>query len=161
MNQALTPTRTLNQRQAQFVEAYVELGDPHRAALQVGYATTTAVAASSQILNLPHVALAIARAVRQRLVAAAPMALKLLIATVQDENCPRRVRVEAARHLLDRAGHVPAKARPVDSGSATPLHELSTDQLRALATKLEDEIAGRARDVTETPVEDASVDVLG
>jgi hypothetical protein len=60
-----------------------------------------------------------------------------------------RVRLEASKAWLDRAGLVaPAPPKEDKNMVEKPLHEMTLEELRALADKLEGELAGRA-----TPVE--------
>jgi phage terminase small subunit len=151
-------TRTLNQRQTDFVGFFVETGDAHQAALLTGYAEGTARTAGTEILALPHIALAIARAARLRLARGVPLALNTLehlVGKAQSE----KVRLDAAKAVLDRAGLVPPKDQEDRSTIATPLHEMTTEDLRAMVHRLEDELVGRAKTVTSEP--DSIADVVG
>jgi Terminase small subunit len=147
MNEITIP-RPLNERQAEFVCRYVAGGNAHQAAVASGYAEGTARNAATQLLESPAIALAIAQAARLRLARGAPLAintLEHLMTKAQSE----RVRLEASKAWLDRAGLVPPAPPKEDPNMVEkPLHEISTEELRALANKLENEIAGRA-----TPVE--------
>jgi phage terminase small subunit len=157
MNQALA-TRTLNDRQADFVAAYVEIGEATAAAIAAGYSAATARVASTQILSLPHIALAISRAARLRLARGVPLALNTLEYLVE-KAVSEKVRLDASKALLDRAGIVPPKAQENPNGIEKPLHEMSMDELRAMANRLEDELAGRAKVVTDVP--DPVAELLG
>jgi phage terminase small subunit len=146
----ISPLKTLNERQAAFVKEYVAGGDPHRAALAAGYAEGTARVAGTQILEMPNIALAIARAARIRLARGVPMALgvlEYLAAKAKSE----KIRLDAATRILDRAGIVPPKPPKEQSEFEKPIHEMNLAELRVRAARLEDEIAGRARVVTDTP----------
>ena len=80
---------------------------------------------------------------------------------MQNETVSPKVRLDGAKILLERAGHVaPRPTLPADTGE-TPLHEMTTDELRALAGRLEDEIAGRAKVVPGAMAPAASVDLVG
>jgi phage terminase small subunit len=151
-------TRELTHRQSEFVAAFVESGDAHQAALSAGYAAATARTAGTEILGIPHVAQAVAQAVRERLVVSAPMALRVIEMLMNNDTISPKVRLDAAKAVLDRAGFVPPRPRNESNSGEKSLHEMSVDELRDMAAKLEDEIAGRAKDVSSTttaaPVED-------
>jgi phage terminase small subunit len=147
----LTPLRNLNARQAEFVKSYVEGGNAHAAALAVGYSEGTARCAGVQILELPHVALAISKAVRLRLASAAPMALNVLM-HLAEKGVSERVRMESASRLLDRAGHVPPRPDDNQNKPDAPLHEYTIEQLNEI-------IAGRAKNVTPSP--DPAEELIG
>jgi phage terminase small subunit len=149
--QHLAPLRTaLSQRESDFVPLFVEHGDAHRAALAAGWPESTARAAGTEILNRPSVALAIARAARLRLARGVPMALGVL-EYLAEKAKSEKVRLDAATRMLDRAGIVPPKPPNEQSEFEKPLHEMNLAELRVRAARLEDEIAGRARVVTDTP----------
>jgi hypothetical protein len=92
--------------------------------------------------------MAIVQAARLRLARGAPLAintLEHLMTKAQSE----RVRLEASKAWLDRAGLVPPAPPKEDKNMVEkPLNELAIEELRALADRLESELAGRA-----TPVE--------
>src|SRR5262245_8849979 len=96
MKKSELTTRHLTDLQARFVEFYVESGNPHQAALLAGYAPATARTAGTEILKVPHVAQAVARAVLQRLASSAPMALHVLEYLAQNEDVSEKVRLDAA-----------------------------------------------------------------
>jgi phage terminase small subunit len=156
---AFAHARTLNQRQSDFVGRFVEHGDAHKAALEAGYAPATARTAGTEILQLPHIAAAVGRAVHKRLVSGAPLALRIVETLMKDETVSAKVRLDAAKTILDRAGYIAPKAKEGRSDTETPLHEMSTEELRAMAARLEHEIAGRAKLVSA--VEYAVPDLVG
>ncbi len=97
-------------------------------------------------MESPAVAMAVVQA-RLRLARDIPMALGTL-EHLAEHAVSEKVRLEAAVKLLDRAGIVPPAPPKEDPNMPEkPLHELSTEELRALAARLEDEIAGRARPI--------------
>jgi hypothetical protein len=107
-------------------------------------------------LRLPHVAHAVALAVHKRLVASAPMALAIIEELARNADSPK-VRLDAAKTLMDRAGHVPPRVADIVRPYETPLNEMSVEELKALATRLEDEVVSRATvvsSVTDLPVEE-------
>jgi hypothetical protein len=138
------PLKPLDPRQAEFVRLLAEGGgDAYAAAIQAGYAENTAKGVVANLLSKANVALAIARAVRPRLASTIPMALGVLENLAQ-HAVSEKVRCDAAKSLLDRAGIIAPKAREDRSAIETPLHELTAEELRALAYKLDGELASRA-----------------
>ena len=87
------------------------------------------------------------RAMRQTIdVLAAPYALAVMRRAMLSDS--ERIRVDAARSILDRAGYaapLPEQAR--ERG----LSELSPDELRALISGLQSELSDHARPVVVEP----------
>ena len=75
---------------------------------------------------------------------AAPIAVKTLLAMVADEDKPDRIRIDAAKTILDRAGYVAPKAADAPSGAEKALHEMTRDELAERADRLQKEISERA-----------------
>jgi phage terminase small subunit len=143
----------LNARQFAFVKEYMEGATPHQAALKAGYAEGTARVAGTQLLEHPNIAHAIAFEVRRRFVTGAPTALRVL-EWLMEHSPSHKVRLDAAKTILDRAGHVPPAPPKEDPNTLEkPLNELSLEELRAKVDQYEKELTGRARDVTPDPGE--------
>jgi hypothetical protein len=170
MSKELATKFELTEMQAQFVHHVSEGIDPHRAVALAGYETSNAYSRAHDLLRAPHVLAAIHTEVRRKLVAGAPIALSVIERLVKDEATPPKIRLDAAKTLLDRAGHIAPRAI-VDKGThELVLNELSIGELRQLADKLESELAGRAKDVSgasddpagtqSTGIESAVRDVL-
>jgi len=137
----------VTERQEAFVHAFIELGDPHKAARAAGFKGWFARNAAATLMARPNVLLAIVQAARGRLVRSVPLALGSLEHLVEKANS-ERVRLEAAKALLDRAGLVPPAPSKDDSNTPDKLlHELTQDQLRAFINKYETEAARRARPI--------------
>lgn len=81
----------------------------------------------------------------------APAALDYLIRLVKDEKASERVRADAAKTLLDRAG-MAAKAAEGKELDDRALADMSKEELRAMMERAQRELAERA-----TPVIDATV----
>src|SRR5215470_16344145 len=148
-----TRIQELNAQQRAFVESFIEHGDARRAAKEAGYKETVVRTADLQMLGAPRIAFAIAMAARGRLARAVPMALNTLEYLAQNAQS-EKVKLDASKAILDRAGLVPP-APPKEDKNVTEksLNELTLEELRALADKLESELAGRA-----TPVESLRYD---
>ncbi len=122
--------------------------DPKDAAIKAGYSIVSAREIAYDLLQSPAILVAVQISVAQQLASAAPAALKLLRDVVQDERCDKRLRVVCAKTILDRAGHIAPKAAAPGAAGDVPLNEMSMTDLRALADKLEGELADRAKDVS-------------
>lgn len=148
-----------------FAIKFAETGCPDKSLKASGYAGPDKPRQILRYLSSARIALAIQIAVRKRLVQNAPMALGVVESIATNPEISPKVRLDAAKTLLDRAGHIAPKA--IDGAkdtTNTPLHEMSTDELRRMASDLESEIAGRAKDVsraTAAPIEQQVIDLIG
>lgn len=133
-------TQGLSETFRKFLDAYCEFGTIARAAEVSGVSPSH----GHYILNRPSVQAALILEVKRRLLAAAPMAMRTMI-TLAESAVSERIRKEAAKDILDRAGFGTPKAREREEGAELTLTEMTIDQLKDLAGKLEDEISGRAK----------------
>jgi hypothetical protein len=129
--------RDLTDQQATFVLHYTStdgcIGNATAAARAAGYSEAHARDMGYQLLAKPHVRAAVDEANRRRLSGpAATKATAFLERVVDDECAPLKVRVEAAKTILDRAGFLPpnvveraAKVNALDK----PLHEMTLPEL--------------------------------
>lgn len=164
MSKELATKYDLTEMQAAFVR-HVSAGlEPSQAATQAGYGTSNVHSRAHELLRAPHVLAAIHTEVRRRLVAGAPIALAVIELLVKDETTPPKIRLDAAKTILDRAGHIAPRAIVDKASHELALHELSLGELRALADKLEGELAGRGKDVSganAAPAETQDVEANG
>lgn len=159
MQKEIISLRKIDLREENFIQAYLELGDPVAAARAAGYSKSYYEAVRTKVLTQPHIAFALAAAVHKRFAACAPMAQSVLEHLAQ-HAVSERVRADCAKDLLNRAGYV--APRMPDKATEAPLHELSTDALKALASRLEGELAGRAKPVisaTAAPEDEQDIDI--
>jgi hypothetical protein len=134
----------LNEAQEAFVANYVRLSDLPMAVAAAGVVLET----GRRWLRQPEVLLAVHIEVAKRLQASAPIAVRVLEDIFTDTTVSARVRVDAAKAVLDRAGYAPPRAAPPVHGPQLTLTEMSLGELRALAATLEGELSSRAKDVT-------------
>ena len=139
-------TRQLTDKQADFVRFHGQGMNGTQAAIACGFPKSSASQRAYELLHTPHVLAAISTAARRRLISDAPTSIRVL-QYLRDNATSEKVRVEAARTLLDRAGLIAPRAAAPDTSREVSLHEMSLADLRELAEKLESELAGRARDV--------------
>jgi phage terminase small subunit len=146
---ALT-VHTLTPMQQRFVEVMVQSGDQVRAAEVAGYAFSSA---GADLARNPKIQRAIAEGIASRLLTeGAPIAYALLAEVVRDKAVSARVRVDAAKTILDRGGFVPPKAAE-PGGMEKTVTEMSRDELRAFITIAENHLANAAVDVTPPAAE--------
>lgn len=154
----------LNAFERRFVEAMATSGNPDDAIKLANEGFSRNKVAYDDLLASPHIILALQIEIRRQLVADAPASFKVLRALRDNDDIAPKIRMDCAKTLLDRAGHVPPRA-PLDKGNvAPPLHEMTTDELRGLADTLEGEIADRAKDVSSAPaapVDTQDIDLVG
>lgn len=148
----MLPSASLTEMQAAFVEYVVDGIRPARAAALAGYAHPDQLA--HQLQRKPAVQRAIQTETTRRLRLAAGGALSVLVEIAHDGEAPKGVRVDAAKAILDRAGH---SGRSVDAGSAVSeaLNELSIEELHALVQTIAAERAAAATVVEPADSQDA------
>ena len=140
-------TLDLDEKQAAFVAKLLETGDEKAAAVAAGYTEMGATKASGNLMRQPQVLAAIHLAVARRLVSGAPIALGVVYEILRDTKAGTKVRLDAAKLLLDRAGHIAPRARQVDDGAGKSLNEMSIEELRETQDRLQSEILSRAKTV--------------
>ena len=97
----------------------------------------------------PRFALSLHQEMQRRIaIEGAPLSLGLLLTVVKDGTADPRLRVVAARDLIDRAGHIAPKAMEsaVRDRVKDP-HEMTTEELRDFVDAGEAELADRAKPV--------------
>lgn len=147
MSTDLVLSKELTTSQQLFCELLAGGTEKHEAAKQAGYGTGNPFAEASRLLQQPQIIAAVQIGVAKRLAVGSGVALRVLQEFTADEQLDKRLRFACAKTLLDRAGHIAPKAAAVVQTGETPLNEMSMTDLRALADKLQGEIAGRAKEV--------------
>lgn len=143
----------LTTKQRAFVRQFVEMGcgleGAGVAAIAAGYAEGST--AARRLLEIPSVREAIRVEQRGKLRVLANKALDVVADIMRDEEAPPKVRLEASKVILDRAGLVatqPEAAGPADSYDR-PVSEMTRDELRALLEEARAAMAGAAAQVIE------------
>lgn len=129
--------RKLTEAQEAFVIHFTSspgaLGNAAESARRAGYSEKNAREIGRQLLDKPHVRKAVDDANRQSISGKiATKAVDLLERVIEDENVPIKVRVEAAKTILDRAGIVAATAVKPDGKRDVPekpLSEMTIEEL--------------------------------
>jgi len=136
--------RALTDMQASFVVAYTTangaIGDATAAAKLAGYKETSAGDLGRRLVGLPHVQAAIREANQQQISGKiATKAIALLDRVIDDESASLKVRVDAARTILDRAGFCALPAGPKRL-SEKALAEMTADELRQVMAEARKEM---------------------
>lgn len=131
------------------------IGHATKAALLAGYSENSAAEQGSQLLQKPHILEAIREANRQAITGRmATKSAALLERIVDDETVSDRIRLDAAKTILDRAGYIPPKATDPDDDSNKPMEEMSYDELMALVRRAETNTGGDRADPEMAGAED-------
>lgn len=125
---------------ATFVQNLADSGSIVAAAKSSGVAQSYAYG----LMRDARVQAALAVEVRKRLAIGGALGVRVLL-ELAEKGQSERVRADCAKALVDRAGFVAPKAAAAGSGLDQTLNEMTIDQLKDLAGKLEDELSGRAR----------------
>jgi len=129
----------LNEKQSRFVALVTTGAELPDALRKAGYTHTHFY----DVLDSPRIKRAIDDALRNRLrLDGAPLAIEFLITVLRDEDTDKRLRVDVARTLLDRAGIAPVKLEA--PGEPLNPHDMTTDEIRAMLRGMERELGGRA-----------------
>jgi phage terminase small subunit len=114
----------LTELQQAFVVAYTSdptaIGNCREAALRAGYSQHTAAESGRRLVTQPHIRSAI-RAANLELISGriATKAVALLERVIDDESAPVKIRVDAAKTILDRGGF---GAAPAGQGDPNEKH---------------------------------------
>lgn len=140
--------RGLTAQEKTFVAEYVSTADLNHAVKVSGYLSPSGALVFDPSRSAKIVA-AIQAEVSSRIrTAGAVIGHNVLIEVAQDKDAPKGVRVDAAKALLDRAGHVaPRASDPLKAGDRA-LADYSVSELRALVDRLEQQRGDEAKDVT-------------
>lgn len=146
--------QAVNAQISAFLDALVSGADPAAAWKGCGLPGDAKNGEAEALLKQPIILREFHSRVRAALQVDAGAARRVLLEIMHDPEASKAVRVKAADIVLSRAG----VSAPKDGAGAgdTPLNEMSTEQLRAVADKLETEIAARAQDVSG-PAKDAKL----
>lgn len=139
--------RELTEQQAAFVAAYVANGgNATEAAKTASYSETSARQIGSALLDKPHVMEGVRRE-QHRVIGGelASKAVGVLRQIVCDENAASKLRLDAAKTILDRAGLIAPKAedRSNSEKPGTPWDKLTAGDLKVLLDRAQAAQAAR------------------
>jgi phage terminase small subunit len=128
--------RELTEQQAGFVAAFTSepgaIGNASEAARRAGYSVTSAREIGRQLLDKPHVRAAIDDANRAQISGKlATKAVEVLEGILNDEQAAPKLRLDAAKTVLDRAGFIAPKAeeRPPEGSARKSINSMSVAEL--------------------------------
>lgn len=140
----------LTDMQRAFVRAYVRNGGNAKAAAdEAGYSQSHARA--WELTTNPRVMDAI-RVEQSRVITGelATLAVGVVRDILNDKELSPKVRLDAAKTVLDRAGHIAPKAEaPQDPASVRDLNQMDRDQLEAFIERAQRAIADQAKPVID------------
>ena len=146
--------RDLTDQQEAFVAAFTSapgaIGNGSEAARRAGYSKKSARDIARQLLLKPHIQVAIDQANRAQIGGSlASKAVEVLENIINDPEAPPKLKLDASKTILDRAGHIAPRAREPSKEGATELGlgALSVHELQALAAGME---AQREAEIAKT-----------
>ncbi len=128
---------SLTEQQQQFVNHFTSgddcIGNGSEAARRAGYSDKSSREIARQLLDKPHVQIAVREANQKQISGQlATKAVALLERVIDDESVPVKIRVDAAKTVLDRAGFGAAQTAPGASWKDKHFTELTHDELQDL-----------------------------
>lgn len=137
---------------AEFARAFAETGNGKAAAEKAGIHPNQAGTWAKHALARPDVKAAYQAVIRSRFAEAGPIALNLLIDIVKNESkkYDDRLRLQAARELLERSGYT-AEGMAEQQNATKPLEDMGRDELKRMLQDTEAELAKRAKNVQNAP----------
>jgi len=133
----------LNAREREFASALVDGLNPNEAAARAGIPSGSGHALARHV----RVAAAVHMEVHRRLkVEGAPVGLAVLLSVAKNVNAPAGVRVDAAKTLLSRAGHIEPRAEAAKPDTKD-LSDMSQEELRKVIDQCESRLADQATPV--------------
>lgn len=146
MGRAIAKGPALNEKQAGMLADILSGIPPIEAAKRQGYQNPHN--AAKDFMARPDVLLAVKRdSIGQLVGEGVPLAISTLFMILRDDAAPARVRVDAAKTVLDRAGIAAARPAAPEKANEKALSDMSPNELRALISRLENEVAERAAPV--------------
>ena len=146
--------RTLTEQQVAFVLHFTStpdaIGNASESARRAGYSQRSAAELGHQLLEKPHVQDAIREANKRQISGKiAAKSIALLSRVIDDEAVSMKVRVDAARTILDRAGYGAFMTQPKRSDERA-MNEMTKDELLDLMRQARKEM-DRARVINAEP----------
>lgn len=134
----------LTEKQRTYVDLVATGVERHRAAALAGYAAGSNALVSFETNS--KIQSAIAALTAARLQSAAPAALALIEKFVRDDAMAPKIRLDAAKDLLNRAGYLPPRQADATANGKSQ-NEMTSEELRAMIQQHEQVLAERAKPV--------------
>ena len=129
--------QALTEKQSAFITAFTStpscIGNASKSAVAAGYSEKSAYEIGRQQLEKPKIKAAVDEALREQIGGSlAAKAVDFLRIIIDDPDALPKLKMDAAKTLLDRAGLIaPRAAEQKPSGSQTDLTSLSMEELEA------------------------------
>jgi hypothetical protein len=149
--------RSIADRMRLFAEAYVNdpetAGNASASALKAGYAERSVGQEGYRLLRHEGVRAEIDKLLRESLGDHASAAVALLGRVIRDEKAPLKVRVDACKTILDRAGFIAPRAPDTPPPPLDPANfrRLNIDELLAMLTAQEAKVKAMESAIDVTP----------
>jgi phage terminase small subunit len=119
----------LTEKQAKFVEFYIQTGNGTKSAIMAGYSEKTAGSISSENLQKPIILKAIEQRreelrknIQNQFLNDAKVAREVMYQVMQDEYTSARDKITAAKDFLDRAGFKPVDKHEIEMDIETEIN---------------------------------------
>jgi len=128
---------------------HIAMGVPADVACAIaGYADPPSAAYA--LRNNPQVQVAVAQNVRKFLYfEAAPAAIRLQYDFMMDPANDKKLRLSCSKTIADRAGYVPPKAKDHNALDGKNVTEMTADEMKDMALRIQKELADRATPVID------------
>ena len=146
----------LTEMQERFAEYMSDTGDAESSAQRAGYAQPAIV--GRQLAANPDVMIVVRYRTQLRIQGLVPHSLNFIADILRDKGAPKGVRLDAAKTILDRAGHIPPRAVIAQKSENVALNEMSVSELRRLLDEVERQRGDDARllETDSAPILDAN-----
>jgi hypothetical protein len=164
MTRELT-THSITDRARAFAVAFVNdpetAGNATASAVKAGYAERSAAQEGHRLLRHVGVRAEIERLTRQELGDHASAAVALLGRVVRDEKAPLKIRVDACKTILDRAGFIAPKAPDAPPPPLDPadINKMNLHQLLRMLAVQEAKVEAMERDMIDVTPTTETVDM--
>lgn len=156
MARQLATTRSISAQARAFCDAYVNdpetAGNASASARKAGFAVGSCGQEGYRLLRHDGVRAEVHRLTLEALGDHAAAAVQLLGRVVRDERAPLKIRVDAAKAVLDRAGFVAPKAPEPLEPSEKEIAEMSMAELQAFLKEAKEQVAAEKRLLDVTPL---------
>lgn len=120
----------LTLQQQRFVEAFVNNPVASEAAAFAGFGVKNSRQIGWQLLQKPHIIAAIKAEQQRKLSKLSCLALSTLEQALTDEEVPMRIKIDAAKIVLDRSGFSVDESRATRQADEIELEEMTVEQLQ-------------------------------
>ena len=140
----------MTEKQIALVNGIVAGKNPAQAVRDAGYSDKT----QFHVISTPAIMDAIRERTGQMLQQLAPRAVMVAAELMESDTATDKIRLDASRLVLDRAGYIAPKAPEAQQIGEKALHEMTRQELAERAARLQKEISDRAAPVIDAAISD-------